>query len=82
MRDLAELRRLLAAALDAVEVGEVRGVADALAELLPEAVAASEATEALAYPDPPHRRWTLLDVAPVMPGLKVWQPNPRKPRKP
>lgn len=72
-RDLAELRRLLSEALDAVEAGaDVGRLADVLGALLPEAVEVAEAAELEAH-GPPARIWRLLDNGPI-PGLKVWRP--------
>ncbi len=61
----AQAERALDGALDravaALAVGEPRQIAEALAELIPLAVAVEAAAAARAYPDPPRRRWRLVE---------------------
>lgn len=61
----SESERALDRALDraaaALASGEPRQIAEALAELIPLAVAVEESAAARAYPDPPRRRWRLAE---------------------
>ena len=59
---LAELRRLLADALEAVEAEspDPRALADAVGALLPVAVDVAEQAETASY-GPPARRWVLAE---------------------